>query len=73
MVGRVPGAIGGERIDVDRAFELYQQRQATFVDVRDRTDFEIGHIPGALSIPLAELGRRLDEVPRDRTVITYCT
>lgn len=73
MVGRDPGRIGGERIDVDRAFDLYQQRQATLVDVRDRTDFEVGHIPGALSIPLTELGRKLDEIPRERTVITYCT
>ena len=71
MMAQGPGS-GGERIDVDRAFELYRQRQVTFVDVRGRDDFERGHVPGALSVPISELSRRIDEIPREHPVVTYC-
>jgi|SRR5687767_7532428 len=44
----------------------------TLVDVRPRAEYEAGHIPGALSIPVAELKRRLRELPRKREVVAYC-
>ena len=31
-----------------------------------------GHLPGAVSIPLAQLRRRLAELPRDREIVAYC-
>jgi NADPH-dependent 2,4-dienoyl-CoA reductase/sulfur reductase-like enzyme/rhodanese-related sulfurtransferase len=46
--------------------------QWTIVDVRTPEEFEAGHIPGALLIPLHELRRRLDEIPRDKPIVTYC-
>ena len=42
------------------------------VDVRPAEEFEAGHIEGARSIPIEELKRRLDELPRDREVVAYC-
>lgn len=44
----------------------------TVVDVRPADEFDAGHIPGALSIPIPELKRRLREIPKDREVIAYC-
>jgi rhodanese-related sulfurtransferase len=44
----------------------------TVIDVRPRQEFEAGHISGALSIPLAELKKRLRDLPRDRDVVAYC-
>ena len=44
----------------------------TLVDVRPRAEYESGHIPGALSIPVAELKRRLREIPQKREVVAYC-
>jgi rhodanese-related sulfurtransferase len=40
--------------------------------VRPEDEFTVGHLPGALNIPLAELERRLGELPADREVIAYC-
>lgn len=59
------------RIDQARAKSLLDEGAATFVDVRSREDYRQLHIPGALSIPLAELSARLGEVPRGKPVITY--
>jgi rhodanese-related sulfurtransferase len=45
---------------------------ATVVDVRPREEFEAGHIPGAISMPVADVKRRMKELPRSREVIAYC-
>lgn len=43
------------------------------VDVRTPGEFSAGHAPGALSIPLSELARRVGELgPRDRPIAVYC-
>ena len=44
----------------------------TVLDVRPREEYDTAHIPGALSIPVAELKRRIREVPKNREVIAYC-
>ncbi len=43
-----------------------------FLDVRPSDEFAAGHLADAHSIPLAELGKRLAELPRDKTIIAYC-
>jgi rhodanese-related sulfurtransferase len=52
--------------------KLVREGLVTVIDARPREEYEAGHIPGALSIPVAELRRRLAEVPKDREVIAYC-
>jgi rhodanese-related sulfurtransferase len=42
------------------------------LDVRPTAEYEAGHIPGSRSIPIAELGRRLKEIPKSRGVVAYC-
>jgi rhodanese-related sulfurtransferase/DNA-binding transcriptional ArsR family regulator len=42
------------------------------LDVRPEPEFRAGHIAGAVSIPVAELGRRLRQVPKGRQVVAYC-
>jgi rhodanese-related sulfurtransferase/predicted transcriptional regulator len=44
----------------------------TLLDVRPEDEFALGHLPGAVNIPLAALERRLAELPADREVIAYC-
>ncbi|CAN7672777.1 metalloregulator ArsR/SmtB family transcription factor [Phyllobacterium sp. LjRoot231] len=44
----------------------------TILDVRPEDEFALGHLPGALNIPLGELERRLGELPVNREVIAYC-
>jgi len=42
------------------------------LDVRPAEEHRAGHVPGAVSIPLSELRRRLAELPRDREIVAYC-
>lgn len=51
---------------------LVRSGEVTVIDVRPRDEYEAGHIPGALSVPVSELPRRLKEIPKSREVIAYC-
>ena len=42
------------------------------LDVRPATEYAAGHLPGAVSIPVGELRRRLAELPADREIVAYC-
>lgn len=44
----------------------------TLLDVRPQDEFALGHLPGARNIPLAELERRLAELPPEQEVVAYC-
>jgi len=44
----------------------------TVIDVRPEEEYRAGHIPGALSVPVAQLKRRLAEIPKKREVVAYC-
>jgi rhodanese-related sulfurtransferase len=45
---------------------------AVVLDVREPEEYAHGHVPGAVSLPQADLASRLAEVPRDRPVLTLC-
>ncbi|MEX2047180.1 MAG: MBL fold metallo-hydrolase [Chloroflexota bacterium] len=45
---------------------------AALIDVRERSEYALGHVPGAQHIPYEELEQRIDEVPRERTLVVYC-
>ncbi len=42
------------------------------IDVREPAEFRSGHIPGAVNIPLSQLGSKTDEIAKDRNVYLYC-
>jgi rhodanese-related sulfurtransferase/DNA-binding HxlR family transcriptional regulator len=44
----------------------------TVLDVRPEDEFALGHLPGAINIPLGKLVDRLGELSADREVIAYC-
>ena len=42
------------------------------IDVRPREEYDVAHLPFARSMPVAEIERRLSELPRDRQIVAYC-
>jgi rhodanese-related sulfurtransferase len=49
-----------------------RRRDVIVLDVRPTTEFEVGHVAGARSIPIAELSRRLKELDRSNEIVAYC-
>lgn len=46
--------------------------EVVVLDVRPQTEYAAGHLPYSLSMPLAELHKHLDILPRDKPVVAYC-
>jgi rhodanese-related sulfurtransferase len=51
---------------------LAKDDKLVVVDVRDKTDYDAGHVPGAISAPLKELAARYKELDAGKKVILYC-
>jgi rhodanese-related sulfurtransferase len=67
----------GDRSDPEpvRMPELLARARAndiTILDARPASEYESGHIAGAISIPIDELQQRLRELPADREYVAYC-
>ncbi|MGL3151523.1 rhodanese-like domain-containing protein [Microbacterium sp. A82] len=45
--------------------ELAARENTPLVDVREEDEFAAGHVPGAVNIPMSQLGDRLDELPAE--------
>ena len=54
------------------ARRLQDSDDLVVLDVRPAAEYAAGHLPGAVSIPIGELRRRLAELPADREVVAYC-
>lgn len=63
---------GLEPLDRDTLLARLRAGDAVLLDVRPAREFAAGHLPGARSVPLAQLESRLCELPRDRTIVAYC-
>jgi rhodanese-related sulfurtransferase len=63
---------GLEAVDRDTLLERLRASDVVLLDVRPEHEFEARHLPGALSIPLGSLEARLEDLPRDRTIVAYC-
>ncbi len=51
---------------------LKDKEKPYLLDVRQPEEYRDGHIPGASLIPLGELPRRANELPRDREILVVC-
>jgi rhodanese-related sulfurtransferase/predicted transcriptional regulator len=63
---------GLEAIDRDALRERLDRGDVVVVDVRPAAEYAAGHIAGARCVPIAELQRRLRELPTDREIVAYC-
>jgi hydroxyacylglutathione hydrolase len=61
-----------QRVDVHDLDAEVDADEYTILDVRGAAEYAGVHIPGAINIAHTRLAHRLDEVPRDKPVLTYC-
>ncbi|MBA3854314.1 MAG: MBL fold metallo-hydrolase, partial [Gemmatimonas sp.] len=60
------------KIDVAHLAPKLAAADVTVIDVRNRSEYEAGHLPGSLHIPIGYLPERLAEIPRDKPVVLQC-
>lgn len=61
-----------EAVESTELLRRVRDGEVTVLDVRPHEEYRAGHIPGALSVPLPELKKRLAELPKNREVVAYC-
>ncbi len=59
-------------ITAEALLEELRRDQVILLDVRPVEEYQAGHLPQALSIPVAELEARLAELPADKEIVAYC-
>ena len=61
-----------EPVDNDELVRRVRDGEVTLLDVRPREEYVAGHIPGAISVPLADLPKRIGELRKRRDIVAYC-
>jgi rhodanese-related sulfurtransferase/DNA-binding transcriptional ArsR family regulator len=61
-----------EPVDNEELVRRVRAGEVTVIDVRPREEYVAGHIPGAISVPLADLPKRVGELRKRRDVVAYC-
>ncbi|NFH91758.1 pyridine nucleotide-disulfide oxidoreductase [Clostridium botulinum] len=60
-----------KQVNIDKVRELVENN-AVIIDVRERREYENGHIKNSKNIPLSELRERVNEIPKDAPVYLHC-
>ena len=68
-----PAPDGARRITVSELKDLVAKNQAVVIDVRNEASYNSGHIRGSKLIPEADLPNHLNELPKDKLIVTYCS
>jgi 3-mercaptopyruvate sulfurtransferase SseA len=64
---------GVRRVTTAELRDALEKGTAVVVDVRSPESYKSGHIKGAQNIPESEIVSRKDELPRDKTIVLYCS
>lgn len=59
-------------VDLARWRDDASREPPVLIDVREPWEFEYCRIDGSRLVPLGELARRVDELPRERTLVMVC-
>jgi len=62
----------GDELPRDELALLLAASDIVLIDVRPAVEFEHGHLPGALAIPVEDLPSRVADLPRDKRIVAYC-
>jgi NADPH-dependent 2,4-dienoyl-CoA reductase/sulfur reductase-like enzyme/rhodanese-related sulfurtransferase len=67
------GMVAADVLRGDMPLSHWETADGSFLlDVREKVELAVEHVPGAVNIPLGQLRSRLDELPRDREILVIC-
>jgi len=52
--------------------EFDQKKGMMILDVRTNKEYENGHIPGAIHVPLSDIGDKIKKIKKDKELVVYC-
>ena len=61
-----------DTLDERELIKKTRDREIVLIDVRPQNEFEAGHIPGAISVPVKDLETKLKSLPRTKDIFAYC-
>ena len=61
-----------EAVSIDELLERARKKDVVILDTRPVTEYVAGHITGAISVPVDDLKRRLQELTKGKTYVAYC-
>jgi len=61
-----------EPVSNDELVRRVRAGEVTLIDVRPREEYVAAHLPGAISVPLADLGKRVGTLRKRRDIVAYC-
>lgn len=64
---------GARRVTIAELEKMMKEGTAYVVDVRSQDSYDMGHIPGSKLIPAGEILNHVNELPRDKMIVTYCS
>ena len=68
-----PPADNARRISAAEAHDLWQKGDVVVIDTRAESAYKDEHIKGSISMPTGTVLARIDELPRNKMIIAYCT
>lgn len=61
-----------EAIATNELFDRVKQGLVTVLDVRPKEEYDSGHLPGAINVPLKELKNKLKDFDTEKEIVAYC-
>ena len=72
VIFKLFGFLGRMGIKQLNARELDQKKGMMIIDIRSNKEYEQGHIPGAIHVPLADIGDKVKKIKKDKDLVVYC-
>ncbi|PYI56396.1 ArsR/SmtB family transcription factor [Paenibacillus flagellatus] len=61
-----------QTLSMEEVYDKINTQSILLLDLRPKEEFEIGHIPGAISVPMEELDSFMRELQKDAEIVAYC-
>ena len=68
----VPSKVPGMRVNVEQFIELHNEGKCVLLDIRTKEEVAVWQVNFAIKIPADELPERLNELPKDKIIVTAC-
>jgi 3-mercaptopyruvate sulfurtransferase SseA len=70
---QTPAPDNARRITAEELHKLWEKNDVLIIDTRAEAAYKDEHIKGAISVPSNDVGNKIDELPRNKMIVAYCT